>query len=463
MCIQQPSCVPHLVSWLNGQRLPREQLPFSDEEIKAAVQAGWVHEHPGLIKTARGWRCGRCGNDDRHLFASFPCARCGSDCAYCRKCLVMGRISSCTHLVHVTMPLPSEPHEAPLVWDGTLSAAQEDAAMAVKQAVLDRSELLVWAVCGAGKTEILFPAIAAALEKGWRVGLATPRVDVVRELAPRFRQAFPRVPLAVWYGGSEERGRIASLVLSTTHQLLRAYRAFDVMIVDEVDAFPYSVEPMLEYAVSQARKEQSSLIYLTATPSRAWQLDITRGKRKAVVIPARYHGRPLPVPVFEWCGNWRKRLERGRLPENVLAWVLHRLAQGKQAFLFVPHIDELEAVTRLLQRVDPRIVGVHAEAPDRAEHVQAFRDGRVPLLVTTTILERGVTVPNIDVAVLGAEDRIFTESALVQIAGRVGRHAAFPDGDVRFFHHGKTNEMVRARRHIVRMNETAKKRGLLHR
>lgn len=335
--------------------------------------------------------------------------------------------------------------------------------MAVKQAVLDRSELLVWAVCGAGKTEILFPAIAAALEKGWRVGLATPRTDVVRELAPRFRQAFPRVPLAVWHGGSEERGRIASLVLSTTHQLLRAYRVFDVMIVDEVDAFPYSVEPMLQYAVSQARKEQSSLIYLTATPSRAWQLDITRGKRKAVVIPARYHGRPLPVPVFEWCGNWRKRLERGRLPENVLAWVLHRLAQGKQAFLFVPHIDELEAVTRLLQRVDPRIVGVHAEAPDRAEHVQAFRDGRVPLLVTTTILERGVTVPNIDVAVLGAEDRIFTESALVQIAGRVGRHAAFPDGDVRFFHHGKTNEMVRARRHIVRMNETAKKRGLLHR
>ncbi|CAM3999163.1 DEAD/DEAH box helicase [Geobacillus stearothermophilus] len=463
MYILPSSVASPLVSWLNGQRLPREQLPFPDGEVAAAIQTGLLHEQPGLIKTARAWRCVRCGNNDPHLFAAFPCARCGADCAYCRKCLVMGRISSCTHLVHVTMPLPSEPHEAPLAWDGELSAAQAEAAQAVRQAVLDRSELIVWAVCGAGKTEMLFPAIAAALEEGWRVGLATPRVDVVRELAPRFRQAFPRVSLAVWHGGSDERGRIAPLVLSTTHQLLRAYRAFDVMIIDEVDAFPYSVEPMLEYAVSQARKERSSLIYLTATPSRAWQRDIARGKRNAVVIPARYHGHPLPVPVFEWCGNWRKRLERGRLPENVLAWVLHRLEQRKQAFLFVPHIDELEAVTRLLQRVDARIVGVHAEAPDRADHVQAFRDGRVPLLVTTTILERGVTVPNIDVAVLGAEDRIFTESALVQIAGRVGRHAAFPDGDVRFFHHGKTNEMVRARRHIVRMNETAKKRGLLHR
>ncbi|AGT33479.1 helicase [Geobacillus genomosp. 3] len=461
MPILLPSVAPPLAAWLNGQRLPREQLPFSADAIDAAIQAGVICEQPGLIKTARGWRCVRCGNDDPRLFASFPCARCGVDCAYCRKCLVMGRISACTRLVHVSSPLPQERCTAPLAWDGKLSAAQEEAACAVRQAVLDRSELIVWAVCGAGKTEILFPAIAAALEEGGRVCLATPRTDVVCELAPRFQRSFPRVPLAVWHGGSDERGRIAPLVLSTTHQLLRAYRAFDVMIVDEVDAFPYSVEPMLEYAVRQARKDRSSLISLTATPSRAWQRDMARGKRQAVTIPARYHGRPLPVPAFEWCGNWRKRLERGRLPENVLAWVRHRLEQGKQAFLFVPHIDELEAVTRLLQRVDSRIVGVHAESPDRADHVQAFRDGGVPLLVTTTILERGVTVPNIDVAVLGAEDRIFTESALVQIAGRVGRHAAFPGGDVRFFHHGKTTEMVRARRHILRMNDEARKRGLL--
>ncbi|KJE28600.1 DEAD/DEAH box helicase family protein [Geobacillus kaustophilus] len=453
--------VSPLLSFLQGFRLPREQLPFSENEIEAAWRAGWLGEQPGLTRTPRSWRCMRCGNDDPLRFASFPCARCGSDCAYCRKCLSMGRISACTRLVHVSLPLPFERHEAPLAWQGELSPAQAEAAMAVQQAVLDSRELIVWAVCGAGKTEILFPAIAAALEKGWRVCLATPRTDVVRELAPRFRQAFPRVPLAVWHGGSDERGRIASLVLSTTHQLLRTYRVFDVMIVDEVDAFPYSAEPMLEYAVSQARKEQASLIYLTATPSRAWQRDIARGKRQAAVIPARYHGRPLPVPAFEWCGNWRKRLERGCLPQNVLVWVLHRLEQRKQAFLFVPYIDELEAVTRILQRVDSRIVGVHAEAPDRAEHVQAFRNGLVPLLVTTTILERGVTVPNIDVAVLGADDRIFTESALVQIAGRVGRSVAFPDGDVRFFHHGKTKEMVRARRHILRMNEEAKKRGLL--
>ncbi len=76
---------------------------------------------------------------------------------------------------------------------------------------------------------------------------------------------------------------------------------------------------------------------------------------------------------------------------------------------------------------------MHAEDPKRKEKVLAFRRGQIPILVTTTILERGVTVPNIDVAVLGAEQPIFTESALVQIAGRVGRSAQYPTGDVRFF------------------------------
>jgi len=90
-----------------------------------------------------------------------------------------------------------------------------------------------------------------------------------------------------------------------------------------------------------------------------------------------------------------------------------------------------------------------------------MRTKEIPLLLTTTILERGVTFPNIDVAVVGAEDPIFTESALVQIAGRAGRSKDHPDGVVTFFHYGKTDEMIKARRQIVSMNSEGIKRGLL--
>ncbi|MEY8741167.1 helicase-related protein [Bacillales bacterium AN1005] len=62
-----------------------------------------------------------------------------------------------------------------------------------------------------------------------------------------------------------------------------------------------------------------------------------------------------------------------------------------------------------------------------------MRNKEIKLLITTTILERGVTFPNIDVAVLGAEDAVFTASALIQIAGRAGRSVKNPFGDVAFF------------------------------
>jgi competence protein ComFA len=121
----------------------------------------------------------------------------------------------------------------------------------------------------------------------------------------------------------------------------------------------------------------------------------------------------------------------------------------------------MEKALPLLRTLDPKIEAVHAEDPDRKEKVQQMRRKELALLLTTTILERGVTFPNIDVAVIGAEDTIFTESALVQIAGRAGRSAEHPTGNVTFFHYGKTEAMLKARKQIVTMNREGVKRGLI--
>lgn len=80
----------------------------------------------------------------------------------------------------------------------------------------------------------------------------------------------------------------------------------------------------------------------------------------------------------------------------------------------------------------------------------------------TTILERGVTFRDIDVFVIGTEDRVFTESSLVQIAGRAGRHKDFPTGLVWYGHYGQTRAAKRAVRQIISMNNEARKGGLLH-
>jgi competence protein ComFA len=445
---------------LAGKQLLLEELPFPVEVIKQHYDRGFITYRKGIHRTPLA--CSRCGTTDPSWFAEFPCSRCGKVELYCRKCLMMGRVSECTPLVSwAGQEAAFNRISQPLDWDGKLSPGQKVASQRVAEAVENSGELLVWAVAGAGKTEVLFAGIAKALSTGQRICVATPRTDVVLELAPRLRKVFPDIKIAALYGGSEDRHEYAQVNISTTHQLLRFYKAFDVMIVDEVDAFPYSMDETLQYAVQQSRKPKSSLIYLTATPKKQWQKECISGKRNCVTIPARFHRHPLPVPEFVWSGNWEKLLHKGRLSVQIKKWIESRLASGKQALIFAPKIAAMEKLLKILRDMDPLIESVHAEDPDRKEKVMKFRNKDIPILLTTTILERGVTIPNIDVAVIGSEDRIFTESALVQIAGRAGRSAEYPTGDVKFFHYGKTEAMLNARNQIVMMNKEGIKKGLI--
>ncbi|MEH6940758.1 DEAD/DEAH box helicase [Bacillus sp. JJ722] len=315
--------------------------------------------------------------------------------------------------------------------------------------------------CGAGKTEVLFEGIAVALAKGNRVCIATPRTDVVLELTPRLKRAFPNTTIAALFGGSEDKSVCAQLVISTTHQLLRYYKAFDTLIIDEVDAFPFSVDRTLQYAVQKSRKEQSSLIYLTATPSKDMKQAMKTNKLPFVTIPARFHRHSIPVPQLKWCGNWIKSFSKGKIPAPVLNWFLQKLQSKTPFLIFFPNIELMNQYVVFFQDHYKEIVAVYAEDVERKEKVSRLREGKILGLLTTTILERGITIPKLDVAVVGAEEDIFTESALVQIAGRVGRSATHPSGDVIFFHYGKTREMLKAVKQIQNMNKEARERGLI--
>ncbi|QNG60247.1 MULTISPECIES: DEAD/DEAH box helicase [Bacillaceae] len=460
---KQPICVSQtnpsfayskdLQTHLQGRKLLFDETPFQFEIIHQHYENGYVMYEYGMEKTSKLLRCNRCSNDDSSLIGSFQCARCGENCTYCRSCILMGRVSECTPLISWIGPEVADQSEfKSMKWDGQLSRNQEKGSDQMLGALETKSDLLIWAVCGAGKTEMLFKGIERALNDNMRVCIATPRTDVVLELAPRLQSVFSQAEIAALYGGSEDRFKRANLTISTTHQLLRFEKAFDVMIIDEVDAFPFSADQSLQFAVNRARKEHSSLIYLTATPSEILKKSI----KNQVKIPQRFHGHPLPVPSFSWCGNYKRSLQKGKLPQSVQEWITSHLDQEKQAFLFVPSIPVLEETVAILKKSYAAIVGVHAEDPNRKEKVQGFRNRDIPIIITTTILERGVTIPNSDVAVLGSEDSVFTESALVQISGRVGRSAQHPNGDVRFFHYGKTEAMIRAKKHIQMMNEEAK-------
>lgn len=466
--IPQPSRNPQfsfnldLQHHLTGKQLLVDDIPFTLDEIFSHYKNGYLSLRKGIEYVEKKPICARCGNKESHWFASFPCARCQENCLYCRKCIIMGRISECTPLIGWIGPAPEckQPDHI-LDWNGSLSDGQRTASDDVVQAIRQNQEWLVWAVCGAGKTEVLFHGIETALLAGKRVCIATPRTDVVLELTPRLKAAFPQIEIAALYGGSEDRHLHAPLTIATTHQLLRFYQAFDTMILDEVDAFPYTVDESLKFAAGQARKPLSSMIYLTATPNEKWQRECKVGKRNYTTIPARYHRYSLPVPEWRWCGNWKRNLSKGKLPKNIIYWLNQRLHIQKQALLFFPQIPSMEKALPLLKNLHPHITSVHASDPNRKEKIMQMRANQIPVLLTTTILERGVTLPNIDVAVIGAEEDVFTESALVQIAGRAGRSALHPKGTVTFFHYGRTNAMWRAKKQIQAMNREARRKGLI--
>jgi len=448
---------------MDGKELYGRELMKGECRTADKALLNMAEKRPGLVSVNGKRACSRCGNQDRKNFQAAPCS-CGTACFYCLSCLNMGKIKCCTALYHLpetnSFVWPSEPI---LQWKGQLSSEQKRASDEIVVTVHAEETRLIWAVAGSGKTEMIFEGIAACLRKGGRVCLASPRVDVCLELAPRIKQAFPDVPLALLYGGNEEGYSYTPLVIATTHQLLRFREAFDLLIIDEIDSFPYHNDASLQFGAQKSRKKASALIYLTATPSRAMQDDIKRGRLAATVLPARYHGFALPEPECLWVGNWRKAITKKKTA-RFLTLIRRQLQTNRRFLLFLPHIKLMEELDGWLRELfpDKQFTCVSASDPDREEKVKRMRTEEYDFLMTTTILERGVTFRDIDVIVLGAEDWVFTEASLVQIAGRAGRHKDFPTGWVCFAHNGETKAIQGAVRQIRLMNRDAGRKGLLN-
>ncbi|WP_106496661.1 DEAD/DEAH box helicase [Lentibacillus sp. Marseille-P4043] len=448
----------------SGKLLLRSEIPLEDEAFQQLVITGHFTPFSSITKTFYQQQCNRCGNKQASLFAKIPCQSCHKVHLYCRKCIEMGRVMECEYLYQWTGPHPDwSTHKDPCFWDGELTDHQQSAADRIVTAIGNKeSELLVWAVCGAGKTEMLFQGITKSLQLGQRICLATPRADVVRELLPRIKQAFPHVSIQGLYGGSEEKVANAQFILATTHQLLRFKHAFDVLIIDEIDAFPFHADASLPFAASRAKRTKGTMIYLTATPRKIQRMQIERKKLPHVFVPIRFHGHPLPIPTLKMCLNLKKNLANTTPPKTFLKWMKNRINPKRQLLVFVPTIKLAERLktdltrrllaTKVLKKATD-ITFVHASDPDREKKVQLFREKQIFVLVTTTILERGVTFPSVDVVVFDAGHVVFDEAALVQIAGRAGRSPDDPTGEILFLHDGKTEAMVQAVRSIRNMNK----------
>lgn len=378
------------------------------------------------------------------------------DFQYCRYCINLGKIQANDKLI-ITPTDVSYPIQGQyLRWNGQLTSNQQKGVRELINAFHNRQDHLVWAVTGAGKTEMIFPLIEQILKKGQRVAMCSPRVDVCIELFPRIQKVFPGTSIGLFHGKSEEKYHLTQIAIMTVHQLIRFEHAFDVLIIDEVDSYPLEGNEMLHKAIFKAKKIDGMIVYLSATPPKKLLQDVQQGKITLSKLYQRFHGHPLPEPqchlLFKKINFW------GINPQ--LRYKLNQMINNKQRFmLFFPQIPIMKSFAEQLMKLYPtlKFVNVSSKDKQRLKKVQQFRNQEVQAILTTTILERGVTFKKITVIVLEAQAKEFTKTTLIQIAGRAGRGKDSYDDEVHFYYQYYTEQIRLACAEIKYLNQQAKK------
>ena len=423
-----------------GRLLTESQMTNDLKEI--------AQELPTIEKQNGRYQCFRCGSMiDQKLW------KLSEEVLYCRACIQLGRIQSDQKLYAIAQQ-DFEGQEV-LNWKGTLTSYQQEVSDGLIKAVKEGKNALVHAVTGAGKTEMMYQVVATAIKSGQAVCIATPRIDVCIELYGRMKEDFS-CSISLLHGESDPYFR-TPLVIATTHQLLKFYQAFDLLIIDEVDAFPFVDNPMLYKAAQNAIKKEGNTLYLTATSTDELEKKVKKKEIIRYSLPRRFHGNPLVVPEIKWVPKVREKIEKGRIPYELLQLIKKQRQTRYPLLIFVSEIELGQQFTENLKKYFPKdtIGFVSSQTTDRLRMVEEFRNRALTILVSTTILERGVTFPLVDVFVLESNHKLFTKSALVQISGRVGRSKERPTGKLLFLSDGITREMKKAIKEIKEMNQEA--------
>lgn len=377
--------------------------------------------------------CIRCHNTNPIYFYK------DKDEYYCRKCIAFGRIN--VQEKPIAKKYKTRQWKVHYHLDYALTSYQKKAIQKVNIYLKKKEDVLVYAATGAGKTEITMQSIENYLNAGKKVGIAISRRQVVLEICERMQTAFSSLKvIAVCEGHTKVVD--GDIIVCTMHQLYRYYQTFDLLIMDEVDAFPYRGNDVLEAIAHHSCKGQ--IIYLTATPDEKMLKMVEENALKMVTLFKRPHGYPLIVPRCVKLPSLFQLI-------YLLKFLNEQHTLKKQTLVFVPTIHMANRLESILSFFYP-CASLTSKTRNKDEIAQKMRDKKYEFLIATTILERGITIPGVDVVVLYADHIVFNEASLIQIAGRVGRSMKMPIGKCVFLYEKKNKEIHRCVAAIERMN-----------
>ena len=273
---------------------------------------------------------------------------------------------------------------------------------------------------GFGKTEVALRASFLSAMSGKQVAILTPTTLLARQHFETFKARFKGFPINI-----AELSRLSSNkedvirginsgsfdIIIGTHSLLGDRVEFNdlgLLIVDEEQHFGVKHKEKIKKL-----KSNIHILTLTATPiPRTLQLAMTGVRDLSIIASPPVDRRTIETYVFP------------NDPLVIRESILRERHRGGQTFYVAPRIADIDDIEIFLRESIPEInfITVHGQMPSRQieDRINDFYSGSYDVLVSTTIIESGLDIPNANTLIVHRAD-MFGLSQLYQIRGRVGR------------------------------------------
>lgn len=312
--------------------------------------------------------------------------------------------------------------EASFIYEDTPD--QEKATVDVKKdmeadTVMDR---LVCGDVGFGKTEVAIRAAFKAATDGKQVAVLVPTTILAFQHYRSFKERLKDFPVNVSYVNRFRTAKQKSETLEDlkngkvdiiigTHQLVSSsvkFKDLGLLIIDEEHKFGVSVKDKLK-----TLKNNVDTLTLTATPiPRTLQFSLMAARDLSVIKTPPPNRQPVDTQLI------------GFSEEILRDAISYEIQRDGQVYFINNRIENLKDIAGLIQRLvpDARVITGHGQMDGKQleKNVLDFMEGKYDVLVSTTIVESGVDVPNANTIFINDAQR-FGMADLHQMRGRVGR------------------------------------------
>ncbi|MCL4528772.1 MAG: transcription-repair coupling factor [Chloroflexi bacterium] len=300
---------------------------------------------------------------------------------------------------------------------------------------------------GYGKTEVALRAAFKAVMDGKQVAMLVPTTVLAQQHFETFSQRLAAFPIKVemlsrFRSPREQSEILLGLVLGEidivigTHRLISPdvqFKELGLVVIDEEQRFGVTHKEHLKKL-----RTEVDVLTLTATPiPRTLYMALT-GVRDISNLNTPPEER---LPIITHVGPYSPRLVRQA--------VLRELERGGQIFFVHNRVQTIDAMRAHLTQLAPeaRIDVGHGQMPEHelADVMHRFNAGETDLLLSTTIIESGLDIPNANTLIVDRADT-FGLAQLYQLRGRVGRGAA--RAYAYFFRHRKISPTIEGQQRL---------------